>query len=398
MKRFLYRSYRQYTGLAYRLNRRLTRPGKFVLVCLIAAAAFGLDTYRTTTYQAFTFLAALMCVSVVWAILSPRTRPIEIERHLPRFGTAGIPVRYTITLRGNLPRNLTLLETLEDTRPTFAQFRLKKLPFARALIEEQSVPPRAIEFTPTRRGRIHFLGVTLAKADIFGLVYNHRHIPLAQSLVILPKRYRLERLDLPGTREYQPAGVALASAVGQSDEFIALRDYRPGDPLRHIHWSSVAKTDRLIVREHEDEFYVRHALILDTFGDDETIFEEAVSVAASFVCTIQTQESLLDLLFVGDGAYCFTAGRGVGHVDQMLEVLAGVQQQAGDFTKLEALVLRHAARVSGCVCVFTKWDAARQRLVERLTMPVRVYVVSRTEIPGVHTLRPGNIEEDLARL
>src|SRR5207248_1920060 len=109
-----------------------------------------------------------------------------------------------------------------------------------------------VEFTPTRRGRVHFTGVALASPDIFGLVRNLRRISLPQSFVILPKRYRLPRIDLPGSREYQPAGVALASAVGQSDEFIALRDYRPGDPLRHIHWSSVAKTDRLIVREHED--------------------------------------------------------------------------------------------------------------------------------------------------
>src|SRR5205085_1884082 len=52
---------------------------------------------------------------------------------------------------------------------------------------------------------------------------------------------------------------------------------------------------------------------------DAELFEEAVSVAASFACTIDTQESLLDLLFVGPQAFCFTIGRGVAHADQMLE-------------------------------------------------------------------------------
>ena len=47
-------------------------------------------------------------------------------------------------------------------------------------------------------------------------------------------------------------------------------------------------------------------------------------VAASFACTCNA-ESLLDLLFVGTEAYCFTAGRGLGHTEQMLEVLASVQ-------------------------------------------------------------------------
>src|SRR5205809_1267946 len=46
---------------------------------------------------------------------------------------------------------------------------------------------------------------------------------------------------------------------------------------------------------------------------------------ASIACSIQTKDSLLDLLFVGPETYCFTAGRGLGHTDHMLEVLAGVR-------------------------------------------------------------------------
>jgi len=48
---------------------------------------------------------------------------------------------------------------------------------------------------------------------------------------------------------------------------------------------------------------------------------EAVSVAASFACAIQTQESLLDLLFVGP-RLLLHAGRGLAHADQMLAILA----------------------------------------------------------------------------
>ncbi len=274
-----------------------------------------------------------------------------------------------------------------------------------------------VEFTPRRRGRLHFTGITLARPDLFGLMRTLSQQPLPQTFLILPKRYHLPRIAMPGTREYQPAGVALASAVGQSDEFVALRDYRPGDPLRHIHWKSVARTGRLIVREHEDEFFVRHALILDTFGDprQENAFEEAVSVAASFVCTLQTQESLLDLLFVGHEAYCFTAGRGLGHIDRMLEILAGVNLcTTQPFAKLEALVLRHATLVSGCVCVFLAWDEARQQLVRRLRalrIPLLVCVVTPKQSaapldPGpmldqpqnFHELPEGRIQEALSRL
>jgi len=456
-QRLNYRSYRRIFGVAHWVSRRFTNAGKFTLACLLLATALGADTNQTTAYQACSFLTILFAVSLLWTVLRlphPFRRTaqrFDAARLLPRFGTAGSPVTYTMTLTNATAypqHGLTLLEDLEDPRPSRDEFlggrrrkaqgildwleelsgysRWTQLVGKRqpAVIGEQPIPdmpPREttvlrIEFIPRRRGRVHFTGLTLARADVFGLMRSHSRLPLPHTLLILPKRYILPRIALPGICEYQPAGVALATAVGQSDEFVALRDYRPGDPLRHIHWRSVAKVDRLVVRENEDEFFVRHALILDTFAQpgQETVFEEAVSVAASFVCAIQTQESLLDLLFVGPDAYCFTAGRGVGHVDRMLEVLAGVDMCLDKpFPSLQTLVLRHAARVSGCVCVFLSWDEPRQQLVKllrALSLPLRVCVLTNDGVepldPGpmkdqphnLHHLRLGKIQETLARL
>jgi len=456
--RLLYRNYRRNFGLAYWLSRRFTNAGKFALACLLVATALGADTNQTTAYQACAFLTVVFAISVLWTVLRlphpflRTARLFSVQRTPPRFGTAGSPVAYTVTvkLNGLYPqRGVTLLEDLEDPRPSRDEFSARPCGKARgvlvrldrlfgyshwlrlvarrqpAVIREHAVPdlpPHGevdfhVEFTPRRRGRIHFTGMTLARSDVFGLVRRHWRVSLPQTLLVLPRRYILPRLALPGGSEYQPSGIALASAVGQSEEFIALRDYRPGDPLRHIHWKSVAKIDRLIVRENEDEFFVRHALIPDTFAgaEQEEIFEEAVSVAASFVCSIQTQESLLDLLFVGVEAYCFTAGRGVGHVDRMLEVLAGVDLcKDKTFPSLETLVLQHASQVSGCVCVFLSWDEPRQqlvRLLQSLRVPVRVCVITddhesvslepgpmKDQPRNFHHLRTGKIQETLSRL
>jgi len=106
--------------------------------------------------------------------------------------------------------------------------------------------------------------------------------------------------------------VALASTIGEAEEFVGLREYRPGDPLQRVHWKSFARTGKPIVKEFQDEFFERHALVLDTSTDrgEDIAFEEAVAVAASFVYAIDTQECLLDLLFVGAAVHTYTGGRG----------------------------------------------------------------------------------------
>jgi uncharacterized protein (DUF58 family) len=216
--------------------------------------------------------------------------------------------------------------------------------------------------------------------------------------------------------KYQQGGVALAAAVGESEECIALRDYRRGDPLRRIHWRSWARTGRPIVKEFQDEFFVRHALVLDTFADlgAAAEFEEAVSLAASLACTIQTQESLLDLMFVGPQAFCFTTGRGLAHTEQMLEILASVRAcHEKPFSTLTNLVVEHAASMSGCLCILVKWDEARRelvRVVQSLGVPLRVFLVMPAgdrpptdlgpmadEPENFFCLEAGQIEEGLRR-
>lgn len=441
--KLLYRIYRLGSSLWYRTRRRFTLAGLCVAGGCVVAAVVGIDVQNNVVYQEFALLLALLVFALV---SSPFFRAkFSATRVLPRFGTAGKPLSYVVRVKNLTARaqmGLTLLENFTDPRPVFEEWfafqlaenkrlrpfqvsqRRRNNPFRPVKPAEPEVPPLAphgetevrVEILPLRRGILRLTGVTLARPDPLGLFRAFRRIPVPQSVLILPKRYSLPPMALPGTLKYQQGGVALAANIGRSEEFVSLRDYRRGDPVRHVHWRSWAKAGRPIVKEFEDEFFVRHALVLDTFTDEpySDTLEEAVSVAASFACTILTQESLLDLLFVGAESYCFTAGRGLAHTDQMLEILASARA-CGDkpFATLEHLVSAHAPLVSGCICVLQAWDDARKDLVKRLralSVPVLVFVIVRTgrikldagplrdEPEHFHVLEIGKIEEQLARL
>jgi uncharacterized protein (DUF58 family) len=442
--RVVYRSYRVFSWLRYWTQRRFTRAGWVVLASLFVTTVMGLDTENLVAYQGFSLLLVLLLLAFAFSRFFPMN--FSVVRLLPRFGTVGQSFTYRVSVRNLTSKtqsDLTLLEDLADPRPSFPEWLAAQLaveksvrslrlsrqqrltPFKPATLKDAVLPPVQpgqeaevqIKVTPLRRGVLRFKGVTLARTDPFGLFRALAGTPMPQTALILPRRYPLPPIALPGVMKYQEGGVALASNVGQSEEFVALRDYRRGDPLRHIHWRSWAKTGKPIVKEFEDEFFVRHALVLDTFSDQphSETFEEAVSVAASFACTIQTQESLLDLLFVGAEAYCFTAGRGLAQADQMLEILASVRVCSGKpFRTLESLVLNHADAVSGCICVLLAWDEPRRNFVKKLKavgVPVLVVVVvpavpakpfepgpMRDEPDRFHTLVVGQIEQGLSRL
>jgi uncharacterized protein (DUF58 family) len=239
---------------------------------------------------------------------------------------------------------------------------------------------------PLRRGVLRLDGSIIARTDPFGMFRSLTTVAAPQSVLILPKLYTMPPFELPGSTKYQQGGVSLAASVGESEEFVSLREYRPGDPLRRMHWKSFAKAGKPIVKEFQEEFFVRHALILVTFGSPlhSEVFEEAVSVAASLAFNLQSDDSLLDLMFVGPKAYCFTSGRGLAHTQQMLEILASVQLCLDKkFEALEQTVIDHCAHVSGAICIFLEWDEARKRLVRSLSsfgIPLRVFVITDGEV------------------
>jgi hypothetical protein len=140
-----------------------------------------------------------------------------------------------------------------------------------------------------------------------------------------------------------------------------------------------------VIKEYQDEYFVRHALILDTFAqkDQAVRLEAAVSVAASFACSIQTQESLLDLIFVEDKSYCFTSGRGLFRLEKLLEILALVTAcSKKPFSVLDTAASEHASQLSSCIIILLEWNQERKEMVEHLTtwqVPMLVLVMTEEE-------------------
>ena len=440
--KLIYRWFRLVYRVQQLILKRFTVVGMAILLCSIATIVIGLDTKQTMAYQVFTFLVAILLIAIAFGFWFEVR--FGIERNLPNFATVGVKLSYrliVINKTNKVQRGLSFIEEINQPKFSFIEFKriIKKsgkkslnslihmyLLWLKAIARERKAKVKAIalpplqpnsetivkgEITPTHRGIVRLTGISLLRPDPFNVFNAVRTISQPQSLLVLPRRYQLPTINLPGSRMSQSGSVSLAFSVGDSEEFVSLRDYRPGDPMRRIHWKSWAKTGKPVVREEQSEYFVRHALILDTFEiqSESTILEEAISVAASFACDFYTQESLLDLMFVGLQSYCFTSGRGLGSSEQMLEILASVRAcQDKTFDYLTAAVNEKISALSGCICIFISWDKQREkliRLLQQFNIPLLILLLAESEqqygqinVENLHILPLDKIQETLLSL
>lgn len=449
-QRLIYRGLRALYRWQERIERRLTPLGRFVLAAGFGAGVLGMDTRLNLLHQLFALAAALLLVSGLsagWTELRLRGR-FQARRLLPRFAGVGTTFSYPVRIDGGgrLAPGLFVEEQLPDPRPSLDGFlraprdrggagnpidEALGYPRWRRLIQRgrwaEKAKPRplsapsvqgahteSLDLLPLRRGYLRLPRLLLSRPDPLGLFRANLRLPCEQSLLVLPRRYPVRRLTLPGRRQYQAGGMTLASAIGDSQEFIGLREYRAGDSLRNIHWPSWARSGKPQVKEYQDEFFTRHALILDTFTDqpDDPRFEAAVSAASSLCESIQDGESLLDLMFVGADAYCFTGGRGLAGTEQFLEILACAQPCADQpFERLRQGVAGRAGALSAAVVILLDFDQPRRALLRALEaagLPLLALLVAEEGEAGPllagwggeppRLLRPDRLAEDLAAL
>ena len=79
---------------------------------------------------------------------------------------------------------------------------------------------------------------------------------------------RLTQLQMisRGVVEGLSGGIHRSRLIGASVDFKEHRPYVPGDEVRSIDWKLFGKTDRLYIRQFEDETNMRCVLIVDQSG------------------------------------------------------------------------------------------------------------------------------------
>ncbi len=148
---------------------------------------------------------------------------------------------------------------------------------------------------------------------------------------------------------------------GFAIEFAAHREYSPGDDLRHIDWKVWSKTDRLYIKEYEEETNLKCHLIVDCsksmrYGEATgwSKFDYAATAAASLGYMMQQQQDSVGLvLFSNQIDKNLKASSHPSHLKLLLHELE--QTQPDKTTDVSDPFLALAAQINqrGMVALFS---------------------------------------------
>lgn len=185
------------------------------------------------------------------------------------------------------------------------------------------------ETAPLERGVYTFKEMVFATEDIFGLFEHRGWVKSVQQARVYPKI-----TEIPDWVYYKQlskgahAHTATSRATRETTQINGVREYVYGDKLSRIHWNATARTGSWKSKEYEREAMPKLVLLLDRRKHaylEQTIFEQAVSAAASFVRYGSRKQMLMGLLSSGKQATVFQAKRGELHAEAMMDHLVEVE-------------------------------------------------------------------------
>src|SRR3954469_5511465 len=250
-----------------------------------AGLAFGaviLFVIGTNTQAGWLFvLAALLLGTVLAGIVVPLValRGLAVELSAPAETHQGgdTAVQLTVTNRGRAVR-WGLVASDEHVGGATAYIGSAR--------PGESVEVRTVRGAP-RRGEARTAWVELRSAAPFGVAERRRRLPADATTLVLPRVVPLGALpfvDLASSRE---AAVETVGRRGQGPDYLGVREFRPGDPIRQVHWRLTARHGELVVRDLEEHRVPRLAIWVDTHGDADAL-DEACSAAASILASAST--------------------------------------------------------------------------------------------------------------
>ncbi len=302
----------------------LSEEGRVAAIFALLAAFAGLDIHNGNNHWLWCGLFAPLVVAYLLRFAFP-LNGVRMEVHGPDRLAVDAPGEIEITLTNSSDRDYSNIRVERPLLPWDGRWTTKRPVIAELPAGTSKRVRVAVRFSA--RGQHDLDAFRAVSVAPLGLTVGRGVEASFPAFPVVPRLARIERLELPMAHRYQRGGVSLASKIGESTELLGLRPYRRGDRMRDLHPRSWARLGEPVVREYQQEYFSRVGVILTTemTKPDEARLEAAVSLTAGVVGYLTRGEALIDVLVTDGKIHPITVGRGLGHLEQVLDHLSTIE-------------------------------------------------------------------------
>lgn len=321
---------------------RPTGPGIFLIAVAVLSSGLGLGIPNNFLFFLGCLLVSLILIS--WIRAGFILKNVEAERQitLPLHAGASAFSRITLYNRGALfPAYLV---EVKDTMTGKGVPNRRPTSLIPRLDPQKSVKARQV-IKLFRRGPVTFTRIELKSRFPMGLFLSKKTIPLVEEVVVYPRL----RETSPALLQMESTGAQGESIRSQPsftyEDFAGLREYRPGDSPKLIHWRSSARNPgRLLVKEFENikpgQARILFEAVQPVSGPrDRVNFERALSLAASITQALDSRHFLIEFRIRTTRKQIFRLSGEKRKLHKLFEALAllkPITDQAPDLTPWEA--------------------------------------------------------------
>jgi uncharacterized protein (DUF58 family) len=186
-----------------------------------------------------------------------------------------------------LPRELVVVGSVNPVQLRLAGGERRELTFRL----------RCARWGAFRVGRIH-----LRAHDAFGLFVHETTLDRRRPLKVYPSEEHVRDLLKPLETQVF-AGNHVAREKGEGIEFADLRQFVPGDRIRHVNWRASARRGELWINEHHAERNADVVLLLDSFAEarrgDRGTLDPALRAAGTLAARYLRQKDRVGFVTFG---------------------------------------------------------------------------------------------------
>ena len=273
----------------------------------------------------------LFIVAALDGVFSRLSAGVQIERALAERFHIGAQTEVRINVFNHLGRAVSL--HLKDEYPP--EMHLHGVREAHLRLAAQSTATLIYGLTPPRRGRFEFGRIAVRHVSRLGLAWCETRAGEAEAVKVYPniRRAREAELKALGARSLVAAH-RRTSWRGEGRDFESLREYVPGDELRHVSWSATARRGRLTTRQYQIERDQTILIALDAGRmmtariEHETKFDLAIHAALALMSAAARAGDLAGLAVFRRRVTAYVPpGRGREQTETMLETLYDVEPE-----------------------------------------------------------------------